>query len=1142
MDSLPTMDFIPKGGKKGDKKGKKGDKKGKKGDKTDFVKRIAELHSQYPECKLFDKILERIATELVMFQDGSGSMANFPDILNSMKGNLEEAVKLYGEILVWIFGEHAIIDSRNGAKGFLTIRELLKPGFFGIDHRLNVKQHALISNCNQTSAESLPHGFETLCGSETSSKKKHVICSMDGGFNDGKSISIADGVRQFKEILAKIKEAGNLNKVASITVFFPTSVNESTVKSITESMSAILKTVQDRFIDLRIAEIPKAGDYTVLSKCISSLPTYVYCIPEGFEGVGEVDVGDVYWTKGAQPAHVAKLLKSSPQGQAKVNFLIKKMLELVKKDPQILENGIYAKIHAILRELKSFSLGITPCTTSSVAAAGGASVVDTTSSTTEQTVQIQYLDVIATEKSKAIPGTIQWAALDTLMKDSWSFQDPFENELLEILSENFMRFEIPDDKQKTAIRDRCVIATKDQRGEEMAKLIHDVFDKFEMICDNTCTTGMPIPIPARCIAATFSYRKACMMAFEQFFSCVGSTGTISGKRLFALVLLILTSPTLEVMSIITTMAETIILNRDYVKNMLGLKKQVQSDGSVKKVVEVDPSWYDPLNAKLLYHFLTLYNDELLRDDEELTQLAEYFKKIHVITTEKNALTCIVNTPRKIWRELPCVSGKKISGIDTGSLVFIPVWKEDPNPGLPSVGVVLKIIKKHGMVFAKILYLDEPSTVEQLQYANAHVGKHAYRDPRKPDTVVLNVSELTLKGISCKELDDEIFRYLIHTKYGTGEGQDGGRRNENLTVREQREKHICDLIATFSGGVVSQRFVNTEIIIPKGIVTSVMLAFFPTMKNITAMSPIDNKLEQKHIHALIPTHIPIVDTLRGSFSSTTSVAAASGEVVSTIPTTYMHQTIQIILTPTELDDLRSSFVKLVLPEPGKPTQNVVECSCCFEPKGRLRRVHMQCGHAMCLSCSKQSVDNVRASLADKTSGIIPLNLCRCPICRQGSILKKGEFPFLDKFLETRKEEFHGLYRSCSTCKDVFMAGTTDCAGAIGEMPFDCDKCRKPVSFNCPSCERPYQHAGGCRLMRCCPLGYHGCPNDNGEECTHMGYGCGHIWEITPEEQAVGTGDAAAAAADYEDDEAAAAADYEDEDDDVDEDDDEDEFDW
>ena len=131
--------------------------------------------------------------------------------------------------------------------------------------------------------------------------------------------------------------------------------------------------------------------------------------------------------------------------------------------------------------------------------------------------------------------------------------------------------------------------------------------------------------------------------------------------------------------------------------------------------------------------------------------------------------------------------------------------------------------------------------------------------------------------------------------------------------------------------------------------------------------------------------------------------------------------------------------------------------------------------------------------------IPINLCVCPICRTGSILEQGRYPALDQFLATEKPEDKGIYKPCTDCTKIFLAGHSDCAGHETEMPDQCDGCRKPLFFECPNCKRRFQHDGGCRLMRCCPFGYHGCPNDHGDECNHDDMGCGHVWPISEDQQ-------------------------------------------
>jgi hypothetical protein len=712
------------------------------------------------------------------------------------------------------------------------------------------------------------------------------------------------------------------------------------------------------------------------------------------------------------------------------------VLDTARADPTILSLGIYAKIHSILRYLKDFNIG------------------------DDATVQTEYLDVLSTMKTNARGLTKE--ALGLLISGSWTSNEKpsWHPMLVEVVAQQFLTF---DTRYKNINRDIVIAAVRDGSGWTMIRLVDEI-SKLEIKSTKNSGKGLPIPIEKRCEAGlTMTYPEACERSFRLFFESVGVQTLIEGKVLFRLLLQILASPEMEVEPVLHKMAETVVLELEFVKRMLGVEGNS---------VEVDSMWYAPHMAELLYHFFTLYSNELL-GDKVLAQLFQYCKTVHVKNLLKLKAGEVVKNEFKVTRKVVVLNSSR--ELRVGSLVFIKLWSKDPCPGLPSVAVIIECVKKDRF---KLIYLDEPMTDAHLAWARENVGDHTYHGVQPDidgkavgcDTCVLSGPCLEFLCEASEELMTAIFRYLVACKYG----EDGGNPNKNLETRKIRENKVREVVYQY------RPTKDEDFSVPSSLREEILRGGIPELDQILKVSPFSSKFKQEHFEELMQCQ----ELNNLDISVPRDFSFRSG-------------TMNITLTPEEVSAILLKYKRKCQPQPGKPTQTCADCCCCLEPKSRLRRVHLQCGHALCLECRDNMTVSVRKALDENNA--IPLGLCVCPICRNGSILEHGKYPSLDHFLATEKPEEKGIYKACLGCQKVFLAGHRECAGREAEMPDQCDDCRKPLFFKCPVCERCYQHDGGCRFMRCCPKGYHGCPNDQGAECDHDGMGCGHEWWITGDQE-------------------------------------------
>lgn len=925
-----------------------------------------------------------VPASTALLQDASGSMAT-DFIYKSMRANLS---KINPDIPAQVFGYQERIDPRNSK--VRTVKDLIGPLFFGRPKDPRRGDETLINS--RTFTAGIEGAIEYF--NKTIKTKYHLVLCCDGEFDD----------LNLPVILTGMRNSGDLNKVASLLIFFPQFVKYSTINKIRQSMVKFVKVLSGRHVPVKILEPAETG--SVLVKEINKLTDKVPSIPEGHQGFSTF-----CWLNNATPSSLAKTLDDKPEI---VSQLIDAILNMAKTSPTILTAGVYAKVHATLKLLKRQGLG-------------------------DGTVRSKYLDVL----SVIIERSEDRESLREMINDSLkASQNKKLLQVLKLVSINQMSF-------KTEISEIDVTsALRDGSGIRMYHLIIKIF-KSEI--DFTAKKGMCVPVKARCDKIEgFSYIKACKLTWQNFLSCIGFVkNQISGKVLFRVLLQILATPTMEVPKILIKMAEILLLDFDFVKKMLGVKEDS---------VIIDAMWYVPDMAQLLHHFFSLYKEDVAKDPILVT-IASYFKKVNEIVRMKLS---IINLNKKITRMVPDNLDLKI-----GSIVSIRIWPGDPWKALPSVAVVIGVQKKHGKIIrARLLYLDEPFSEKMKTWAITNVGKHKYHNVGH-DTCTLPIKNFRVLCQGTEELKEILSKQLIVWKYGAD--NDNNKPNHNLVTRRKRVKAVIKIANEHS------KLVPTTVEVPKKIITKIATDRHPHLRELLTISPLESKLRKEHFDAVI----------------------AAWEKLGKVISDSEYRVESKLLTKVEINDIWTTYQRLLKPAKAGPSQNSAECVICFESYRKDKRIHNQCNHAMCKKCHSEMIISIEKQIK---KGQIPINLCFCPICRVGSILPKVEkWSKLNQFLTTKIDP-KGIYRQYR-CKNIFMAGTDDCAGSEMEMPVDCEDCRKPLYFKCPKCGQGYQHAGGCRMIRCCHLGYHGCPVDRDAYCDH-GMGCGHVFSITEDEALLG----------------------------------------
>ena len=197
-----------------------------------------------------------------------------------------------------------------------------------------------------------------------------------------------------------------------------------------------------------------------------------------------------------------------------------------------------------------------------------------------------------------------------------------------------------------------------------------------------------------------------------------------------------------------------------------------------------------------------------------------------------------------------------------------------------------------------------------------------------------------------------------------------------------------------------------------------------------------------------------------------------------------------------------------------------CSVCSDPVDKTMRVALRCGHILCDDCYGHMIEVQQygpRAFFNKSAHL-------CPECHSEWITQEHQMrpPAIAKLLKRPNMIDHSMeYRICAVarCESIaFAAGPKACAHdeeTKDKFPDLCDEHRNhdPSWFHCPKCKTKFQHESGCRKMRCCPFGYHGCKNDDDDSyCSHKicGHanacgcwkGCGEVWWIGAEEVALG----------------------------------------
>jgi hypothetical protein len=246
---------------------------------------------------------------------------------------------------------------------------------------------------------------------------------------------------------------------------------------------------------------------------------------------------------------------------------------------------------------------------------------------------------------------------------------------------------------------------------------------------------------------------------------------------------------------------------------------------------------------------------------------------------------------------------------------------------------------------------------------------------------------------------------------------------------------------------------------------------------------------------------------GASASGSASASASGLVAPS----FKFGELDVQLSPAEKQSVLTWYRERSQP-PATSTGSVTARTCvvCLEPR-RPQDCEAMCAqggksHFACKAC----LDRVTPVELPKPGDEISLMPYRCFVCRE---FRPQLPPHIRQIAAAAAQGLSHKVCVHPGCGRIFgyhpqCGAGGGGGGAAGEG--DCGEHSRELlkTFACPRCHIKLQHAGGCRLIRCCPQGYHGCGMDRGEACAHRvcscdgacahDQGCGHTFVIGDEQ--------------------------------------------
>jgi hypothetical protein len=710
------------------------------------------------------------------------------------------------------------------------------------------------------------------------------------------------------------------------------------------------------------------------------------------------------------PTEMSEAFKEKPD---MVQKLMDKLLTIAKSKPQMLvAHRAYKKIHHMLKKI------------------GGQS----------------YLDEISLIKARCVKGSVNAVVIDELLK-----QDPAE--LLAI------KKALESHQTHTLVFGH---AMKEEEKKDIEKAVRDLsgtplatFLKTLMRTPPRLTDGLEKGM----MVLSGATPEQCRLAMKTFLSQYGDF-TVEGANLLMSVFILMTSD-IQLPAEVIEMLETGFFDKEFLMRALC----VSSDGIVND--KDTPALSSPAIVMAIANMFRSYSDKLIGHDKMWTQIADtYLKKAWVWRVK----TIVAQVK---YQKLPTTVTLQLGGgLQVGDMCTIQPYESDPQPGLPSVVIIISI--KKGIYTC--IYLDRPELKDHDKWDVARILPSDMLRIVSPNDypldVIKNVGNFfsekifkivdkgaVLKSPSVLVVHEWLKQLHLDGKDAKkGKGMLMGAKITDPEVKAALKHNIDEMTEKWGGGstkdVVFRATVPREIMI-RAACTAIGAGELLTIKLIQRAGIKMPEMAMLACRGPCTSH---ATSFRATYMGATTLVQVPSETILVIQ-----------------EEMRRRMQEA---EPKRPTaSNVFGCPTCFCDVLDMEMDMYPCGHRMCKPCAQAmlGVPYVPGDLLDQIKHM-------CPECRKP--IKSGDIK-VDSFFEMNPDGItpgHAA-RFCTDCFELFVE-PIGCGGDDNNVSLKCSGCNGPPEGSkcCPESGLPIVREGGCDHIAC------NCGCDS-----HWCWGCGYVFD-------------------------------------------------
>jgi hypothetical protein len=648
-------------------------------------------------------------------------------------------------------------------------------------------------------------------------------------------------------------------------------------------------------------------------------------------------------------------------------------------------------------------------------------------------------------------------------------------------------------------------AVRDQSGRAMKELLQGMltsaeFSGFRGMPATTAqfsgTRGMPIPSKSRCAVVGKPYAQACWEACRFLLAAADVKAVLDGSSLFTAVLLLLCDDALVLPSVVRGMCEAALMgNPEWVLKSLG----VNAAGT-----ELDdlPKWSAALLSCLVYKACRMYPGVF--SSVLGGSVVSFFEQRYRLILKLGAYARIrASEALAVTRTLTSTGLKgDCTLLGVGDLCALKGLKGFKQP--LTVAVFLGLARRGGHKYLHFKHFkpapgcgdtvrvrhraDVQLLVRAPGIAPQELAQYAKDAARRARLERFAARVPTYPLASCSEYKACVSRMSAHVKPTAGASQSDH-------AEFCKGAGACATQAELDA-YLGMKTETQTITVPEAVVKQVVLSADCQLK--AAVEAKGGFMEQ--LQAGLDASAAGASGAAGVGSGARAPAGAFA---------FKHGEVVVSLSVEEQGRVVDYYKTLCAPaavetKGGSVTARV--CVACLEPR-RPQDCEAMCAkggksHFACKEC----LARVTPCGLPKAGEVVSLVPYRCFVCREF----RPQLPAHIRPLAAGGEQH---YRVCARldCGRIFAyhpqcGGDEDDTLCVEHAAVIVKPAEDPKVFDCPRCHMQLQHAGGCRLMRCCPKGYHGCGLDRGEACAHRvcacasasacghDQGCGHTFFI------------------------------------------------